>query len=387
MHRFSDHFQEMHENQLKEHNRRLQKEVRASTAQLRESEAKYKTLVEEINDGYFVIQDEGIVFANRAYCEMHGYALHEVLGQRYYALVAPGSRQRVIEIYRGSHQAGGAPAVFEYMRHHKDGRTFPTEITAKVVRYEKRFSNIGLCRDISKRVEMERRMRESERMAYVGQITTSLSHEIRNPLSAVKLNLQILSRNPQLRGNDQRRIDISVKEVIRLEGILTELLDFAKPLQMEFAGCGVNRVLSSCAELLEMRFKEKGLSLVQKFDSRIPEIQGDGERLGQAFINLLLNAMEASPVGGKVWVKTQYYHRGPAQSIRIAFEDEGAGVPGETLDDIFKPFFTTKTRGTGLGLANVKRIVEAHGGRVKVGGRQSRGASFQVRLPVRREHG
>jgi signal transduction histidine kinase len=88
-----------------------------------------------------------------------------------------------------------------------------------------------------------------------------------------------------------------------------------------------------------------------------------------------------------VWLKTQYHHRGPAESIRIAFEDEGAGVPGETVDDIFKPFFTTKTRGTGLGLANVKRIVEAHGGRVKVGSRQSQGASFQVRLPVRREHG
>jgi PAS domain S-box-containing protein len=385
--RFTDLFQAMHEKKILDHNRKLEEEVRVRTSQLRESELKYKTLVEEINDGYFVIQDEVIVFANRAYCEMHGYSIEEVLGKKYYDFVAPESRDRVIEIYNRSRDHRSAPDVFEYVRLHKEGGGFPTEITAKVTRYENRFSNIGICRDISKRVEMERRMRESERMAYIGQITTSLSHEIRNPLSAVKMNLQILSNNPQLKGNDQRRINISVKEMIRLEGILTELLDFAKPLQMDFGVCNVNHILSSYTELIKMRMKEEGFRLALRLDDRVPEIEADGEKIGQVFMNLLLNAIEASPAGARVFVRSKYHNGGGQEKIEIAVMDEGSGVPKESVDEIFKPFFTTKSKGTGLGLANVKRIIEGHGGWVEVKNRTPKGASFAVFLPVGRNDG
>lgn len=387
IHRFSDHFQHMHEQKILQQNRNLEEEVKARTSQLLESELKYKTLVEEINDGYFVIQDEVIVFANRAYCEMHGYALIEVIGQKYSFFVAPESRERVIEIYTRSRENRSSPSVFEYLRRHKDGRSLPTEITAKATQYEKRFSNIGLCRDISKRVEMERRMREAERMAYVGHITTSLSHEIRNPLSAVKMNLQILSKNSQLKYNDQRRIDISVKEVMRLEGILAELLDFAKPVHMEFKACDINRLISSYLELIKIRVKQEGFRTALLVDHALPEIEADEEKLGQAFMNLLLNAVEASPEGGKILVKSRRSNGKGPDEIEISVWDEGAGVPPGLEEEIFKPFFTTKTKGTGLGLSNVKRIVEAHGGRVVPGKRKPGGAVFRLILPVKRNDG
>ncbi|MBN2124262.1 MAG: PAS domain S-box protein [Deltaproteobacteria bacterium] len=387
IHRFSDHFQAMHEKEIREHNRRLEEQVRVRTVELRESELKYKTLVEEINEGYFVIQDEVIVFANQAYCQMHGYRPDEILGKRFHLFVDPGSREKVIEIYRNSIHDRSAPSVFEYMRLHKDGRSFPTEITAKVARYEQRDSNIGLCRDISKRVEMETRMREAERMAYVGQITTSLSHEIRNPLSAVKMNLQILEKSAPLRGNDRRRISISVKEVIRLERILTELLDFAKPIQMTFGPCQINEVLSFCGELLEMRFAQEGLVRIMSLDPRLPSIQGDGDKLGQAVINLLLNAMEASRPGATVAIRSLHWRDGGRPGVQVVIEDEGHGVPEDYLQDIFKPFFTTKSKGTGLGLAMVKRIVEAHGGSVDVENRESGGARFRLSLPEEKGHG
>ncbi len=388
IHRFSDHFQDMHEKKILEHNRRLEDEVRARTAQLRESELKYKTLVEEINDGYFVIQDEVIVFANQAYCRMHGYSSKEILNRKYYEFIDPKSRSKVIEIYQQSLLEQSAPGTFEYLRLNRDGRSIPTEITAKVTRYENKVSNIGICRDISKRVEMEQRVREAEKLAYIGQITTSLSHEIRNPLSAVKLNLQIIKRNAQLQGNDQRRIDISTREVIRLEHILTELLDFAKPLQIEIDRCRVNMIISSCLELLEMKMMEKGLIKTTSYAPGIPEIQGDSEKLGQAVINLLLNAIEASPGGGQILVKSQYRPNGWTRPrVEIFIEDEGVGVPEEVMGDIFKPFFTTKSKGTGLGLSNVKRILEAHGGGVDVENRRPCGASFHVFLPIGGAHG
>jgi PAS domain S-box-containing protein len=390
IHRFSDHFQDMHEKGILEHNQRLEEEVKARTAELRESELKYKTLVEEINEGYFVIQDEVIVFANKTFCEMHGYPLGEVIGRKFYDFVDPESRQKVVDIYARSILGQSAPASFEYLRVSKEGRSYPTEITAKVARYERKVSSIGLCRDISKRVEMDQRIREAEKMAYIGQITTSLSHEIRNPLSAVKMNLQIINRNAQLRGNDQRRIDISIREVIRLDRILTELLDFAKPLQVEFAHCRINSILNSCLELLEMKFMEKALSRVTSYGSGIPDITGDSEKLGQAFINLLLNAIEASPEEGSIHVTTLYHSNGRKPQVEVLIEDQGPGISQESLSEIFKPFFTTKSKGTGLGLSNTRRILEVHGGRVEVENRAPRylcGACFHVFIPAGGTHG
>jgi signal transduction histidine kinase len=267
----------------------------------------------------------------------------------------------------------------------KEGNSFPTEITTKVTRYERKVSNIGISRDISKRVEMDQRIRQTEKMAYIGQITTSLSHEIRNPLSAVKMNLQIMNRNARLRGNDQRRIDISIREVIRLERILTELLDFAKPLQVEFAQCRINSILDSCLELLEMKFMEKNLSKVTSYGSGIPCIMGDREKLGQVFINLLLNAIETSPEEGSIYVTSLHHADGEKPRVEVLIEDEGPGVPREFLSEAFKPFFTTKSKGTGLGLSNAKRILDVHGGWVCVENRISRyprGACFHVFIPA-----
>lgn len=381
-HRFSDHFQRMHEEKILEHNRRLEDEVRKRTAELRESQRKYRTLVEEITDGYFVVQKEAIVFANQAFCQMHGYALEEVMGKKFSIFVAKEDRSRVISIYKRSLTRKAAPRTFEYQRLTKDGSTFPTEILAKNTLYENTLSSIGICRDITQRQQMEQRVRESERMAYIGQITTSLSHEIRNPLSAVKMNLQILKNHPKLRGNDGRRIDISVREVMRLERILNQLLDFAKPLSMEFDLVDVNKLVVSCGELLEMKIKEEKMEIVTDLDPSLPRIRADAERLSQALINLMLNAIEASPVESQIRLKTRLLPDGGSPQALISVEDEGGGISESERGEIFKPFFTTKSKGTGLGLANIKRIVEAHGGKVEVSNLPLRGASFAILLPA-----
>jgi len=204
--KFSDYFQSQHERQIREHAEELEREVEKRTQELAESEAKYRVLVEEINDGYFVVQRGRIVFANRAFCEMHGYRPEEVLGRPYTDFVAPSSLEEVRRFYEG--RAGGRGNLFVYFRLHKDGRSLPTENKVKVIHYQGRRAAAGICRDITERVEMERRMRESERLAHIGQLTTSLAHEIRNPLSSVKMNIQILLKKLHLEGNDRRRMEI-----------------------------------------------------------------------------------------------------------------------------------------------------------------------------------
>jgi len=381
IHRFSNYFQAMHQNKILEHNRQLEEDVRTRTAALKESELKYKTLVEEINDGYFVVRKEAVVFANPAFCMMHGYQLPEVIGKKFYNFIDSKSRKKVIAFYEKSFQKRGIPRTFEYLRLTKDGQSYPTEILAKVTLYDNKLSSIGICRDITQRVRMEEKIRETERMAYIGQITTSLSHEIRNPLSAVQMNLQILKKNLQLKGNDQRRIDISVREVKRLENILKQLLDFAKPINLNFNLNSLNRILTSSVELLEMKFKEKNIDLDIKLDPQIPDIQADEEKLGQAFINLLLNALEASPADAQIQVRSHLRDQN-GRIAEVIISDKGCGVPEKHLGDIFKPFFTTRTMGTGLGLSNVKRIAEAHDGKIEVKNIRDGGAEFKMSLPL-----
>ena len=385
--RFSDHFQNMHEKKILAHNRQLEDEVRLRTKALRESELRYKVLVEEINDGYFVIQDQVIVFANRAFCRMHGYLPEEVLGKKFYAFLAPMSRKEVIDIYKRSLENQPSPAIFEYMRLTQNGHTYPTEIRANVVAYEGRMSNIGICRDITERVKMEKKVRESERMAYIGQITTSLSHEIRNPLSAIKMNLQILEKNPDIQGNDKRRVNISIRETTRLERILTELLDFAKPLELAFSSSDLNEILSACTETLDVKFKENNLSITAALDETVPVFQADAGKLEQAFLNLLLNAIDASSEGSRITVRSLYHPDGKQPYVEVLVQDEGHGIQPRFMEEIFKPFFSTRTKGTGLGLSNVSRIVHAHGGWMKAENRPSKGASFHVTLPTGNEYG
>lgn len=379
--RFSNHFQNMHEKKILEHNRRLEEEVRARTTQLRESERKYKTLVEEITDGYFVIQDEVIVFANQAFCKMHGRFIEEVVGRKFHTFVCPEERERVNHIYRKSLTAKTTPRSLEYMRLCENGECFPTEILTKNTVYDNRLSSIGICRDITERVKMEKRMLEAERMAYVGEITTSLSHEIRNPLAAVTLNLKLLSKTPRIQGNDLRRLKISAREVVRLERTLNELLDFAKPLQLQREPTQVNPLIRSCLELLDAKLRENGLSLVTRLRKGIPLVRVDREKLEQALINLLLNAVEASERGGEIRITTSYIPNGGSPRTEISVLDRGRGLPEAAPADLFKPFFTTKSKGTGLGLSNVKRIVEGHGGWVEAHSRRPRGASFTICIP------
>lgn len=233
---------------------------------------------------------------------------------------------------------------------------------------------------------METKFREAERMAYIGRITTSLSHEIRNPLSAVKMNLQIFRKNNAFQGNDRRRLDISFREVQRLECILEELLDFAKPLTLKRSLCNLNRILPFCVELLEGRLEEKLLSISLSLDPDMPNIFVDIHKLEQAIMNLLINAVDASEPRTEICVISRSYPDDSPPKVEFCVVNQGI-ILKEVLPEIFKPFFTTKLRGTGLGLTNVKRVAEAHGGSVSVEHEGKNRTVFRVRLPAGSVHG
>ena len=382
-HRFSDHFQAMHEKEIREQNKLLEQMVKKRTAALEESEKKYKTLVEEINDGYFVIQDDVIVFANPAFCRMHGYERKDVLGKRLTDFVSSADRKRVVEIYSNLSDKKENAQAFGYRRLVRSKKALPTEIHGKTTSYDHKISHIGICRDMTERVRLERKIRENERMAYIGQITASLSHEIRNPMSAVKLNLQILKKNPLITGYDGRRVDLSLSEIVRLEQILNELLGFAKPLQLQKNYFNLSGLINDYIEMLDAKFSEKDLLVTTEFDGNNHQIWADKNRIGQAIINLLINAFESSRPSNRINVRYFLEYKGQTGFAWIVVEDEGSGIDEKDKKNLFKPFFTTKTKGAGLGLANVKRIIDAHNGAVFAENKDTQGAAFSLMIPTK----
>src|SRR4030043_608863 len=222
--KFSNYFQSLHEKHIRNYAQNLEGEVRKRTKELGESESKYRILVEEINDGYFVNQNGRIVFANQAFCDLHGYSPQEMFGKLYTDLNAPKSLPKVHRLYEKRMAGEDQKDLYIYLRRDKNGNTLPTENKVKRILYQGDYAVAGICRDTTERIETEKRIRESERLAHIGKLTTSLAHEIRNPLSSVKMNSQIILKNMDWGGNDKRRMEIIIHEISRLERILDEML-------------------------------------------------------------------------------------------------------------------------------------------------------------------
>ncbi len=364
IHRFSDYFQALSEKEIRGYAQALETKVAERTKELAESEKKYRTLVEEIHDGYFVNQRGRITFANKAFCEMHGCKLSEVIGRPYTDFVAPQSLEEVERFYEKRVTEGRSKEHYVYFRLHKNGAAFPTENRVVLTFYQGDVAAIGICRDITERMEAEKRIREAENLAHIGHLTTSLAHEIRNPLSAAKMSIQILLKNPIFTGKEERRLELLAKEVSRLDQIVTEMLDFAKPVRYDFKPISITGFLNACLEVIETRITEKNIIVRKSFPKSVPDALVDQEKMEQAVINLLLNSIEAVENGGTIGV-TVRCRKGPKRIIHIEISDNGYGISEEDLAYIFDPFYSKKTKGTGLGLANAKRIIEAHGGSIQ----------------------
>ncbi|MBM4277882.1 MAG: PAS domain S-box protein [Deltaproteobacteria bacterium] len=380
--KFSNYFQSMHEKHLRDYAQNLEGEVENRTKQLVESESKYRVLVEEINDGYFVNQNGRIVFANQAYCDLHGYSYQEMLGKLYVDLIAPRSLSIVQRLYERRMAGEDTKDLYIYFRRHKNGSSLPTENKVKGIIYQGEYAVAGICRDITERMETEKRIRESERLAHIGKLTTSLAHEIRNPLSSVKMNSQIIMKNMEFDGNDKRRIEIIVHEISRLERILDEMLDFARPVKLNLEPASINNVMDACLEIMDARIREKGVRVKKLYSKTLPRILVDHEKIEQAIINILLNAVEAIPEGGNIEIVTKQSRR-DGRALQVEIGDDGPGISAEDLPYVFDPFFSNKKKGTGLGLFNVKKIIEAHGGAGNVALRKPHGTRVSLTIPLR----
>jgi len=255
---------------------------------------------------------------------------------------------------------------------------------------------LAVCDQLAINVENSRLfevLRERDRLAALGEMSAGLAHEIRNPLAAIKGAAQEL--DPQsLKGDDRELMEIIVDEVNRLNGVVSEFLDYARPFRGTFVALSVNDAVRRTAQL--MQHDLAAMDIVVDLDTELPDINGDAERLQQVLINLVLNAADAMGRTGRVHLSTRSVEgfkdaallglKGSTRFVEIVVRDEGPGIPQAVLHQIFIPFFTTKDRGTGLGLALCQRIVQHHGGQIEVRSVEQpaadHGATFIIRLPA-----
>jgi len=230
-------------------------------------------------------------------------------------------------------------------------------------------------------------IRRADRLASLGTLTAGLAHEIRNPLVAIKTLTQLL---PDRLDDEEFRdqfLKIASGEVDRISTLVNELLDFARPSDPKLKFEDINSILDGMILLVSTETKKKQINILKSYASDLPPVQIDREQIKQVFLNVLLNAIQATPERGKITVKTRPFMKPGGESYaQIEFTDTGCGIPGEHLEEIFNPFFTTKTTGSGLGLSISHQIVQDHRGYIGVESELDKGSSFFINLPVYQDH-
>ncbi len=228
------------------------------------------------------------------------------------------------------------------------------------------------------RLRLKERLGRAERLSSLGEMAAGISHEIRNPLGIIRSSAELLKKKVTKIDPSNTIPDIIVEEANRLNRIITDFINFAKPRSPNLVSCRIEEIIDKNITFLAMQIEENGYTIKQNYQNSLPEIQADAAMLYQSFLNILINAMQAMPNGGFIEITISANDK----IVTINFEDEGQGISDEVIEKIWDPFFTTKEMGTGLGLGVVKNLIESHGGSIQIINGSRGGARVAVELPV-----
>ena len=249
-----------------------------------------------------------------------------------------------------------------------------------------------LIKEQQERLNLERNLRQSEKLASVGQFAAGLAHEIGTPLGIIGGRAEFLLRRPRSSEEVGGNLEIIRSQIDRIAGIVRQLLEFARRREPAFRSVDLAQLLNTVTGLLEHKIVEKNIAVVIKIAPMLPAIKADPHQLQQVFINLFLNSLHALPSGGRIEItaemapqrNTNENQLADPDKLRISFEDNGAGIPAEHLAQVFDPFFTTKDvgEGTGLGLSVVYGIIKDHQGEIRVYSQPGEATRFEILLPT-----
>ena len=345
----------------------------------RNSEARARAIVDSAVDSIVVIDRHGRVESiNPATERLFQYRADEVIG-RNVAMLMPEPYASQHDHYLRRYQMTGERHIIgigrEVTGRRKDGTTFPIHLSVGELSIEGEKKFTGIIRDLTDRVKLEIRLREESGLVRLGELAAVLAHEVKNPLAAVSGAIQVLS--DRLIGEEDREI---AQEVLRrldgLSAMMGDLLLYARPPKPRLAPVRIAELVESLIAF--MRLDQSWRDVEVGIGGQSPVVLADGELLKVALQNLLVNAVQAMGGRGRLTVRLEESEGG----VHIDITDSGPGIPADVQTRLFTPFFTTKARGTGLGLATVRRIAEAHRGTVRFLASDSAGTTVRLTLPA-----
>jgi two-component system sensor kinase FixL len=348
--------------------------------QLRTSEARWRAIVQSAVDGIVVIDAHGRIEAfNSAAERLFGYAESDVVGRNVNTLMPPPYHEEH-DIYLARYLATSAKKIIGTGREvtglRRDGTTFPLHLAVGelVVNGERKFT--GILHDLSVRVRMEEQLREQASLVRLGEMAAVLAHEVKNPLAGIRGAVQVIRTRLAQGSRDLVIADEIVARIDGLNELMKDLLLFARPPQPRLSSVELRTLVSSTAALIASDPALKNLDI--QIAGNVPPVQADPELLKIVFANLLVNGAHAMDGRGTIHVSLGIV----SNKCQVVFSDNGPGISPDVRDKLFTPFFTTKSRGSGLGLPTAKRLVEAHRGSISIACPPTGGTSVTVQFPT-----
>jgi two-component system sensor kinase FixL len=352
----------------------------SDVGQLRDSEARLRSVVESAVDGIIVIDAAGIVEAfNQGAERLFGYEASEVIGRNVNVLM-PSPYREEHDGYLARYLSTGEARIIgigrEVTAQRKDGTTFPVQLSVGEMSLAGQRKFTGIVHDLSARVRVEAQLREQAALVRLGEMAAVIAHEVKNPLAAVRGAIQVIGKRLPAGGREASVVTDIIARIDTLNALVKDLLLFARPPQPKPMAIDIVTLLSSTATLLAEDTAHRDVRIT--ISGTAPKIMADAELLKIVFVNLLINGAQAMQGHGDISIVIAAENG----ACRIAIADSGPGIPAEIRDKLFTPFVTTKARGTGLGLSTVKRLVEAHQGRIRVDSPPGGGTTVTIDLPL-----
>ncbi len=354
---------------------------------LRESEARLRGILETAVDGIITINEAGMVESlNPAAERIFNYAAKEVIGKNI-AMLMPTPYHEAHDDYIANYLSTGIKKIIgigrEVLGLRKDGDTFPMHLSVSEVRLGARRLFTGLVRDLSEQKRLEKQVLQVERLATIGKMAAKVAHEIRNPLSSISLNAELLQDELHNyaavdTAEAQALLKAMIAEIDRVTVLTEEYLQFSRLPESQPVRDDLNRVVKETVEFFRPQARQKKIVLECRISARLWPVRFDPVQIRRALLNMMRNAVEAMPKGGTLKIATEQTEREAV--LHIA--DGGVGIAPEELEKIFDPFFTTKDFGTGLGLAVVQQIIGEHRGRIACQSKLGQGTAFSIFLPL-----